>query len=56
MFVAHLNVNSKRYKFYEIHDIFNGNRIAIFGMSETKIDTSFADAQCWRMLQTLQTG
>ena len=45
MFIAHLNVNSIRYKFYEIHDNLNGNRIDIFGMSETKIDASFTDAQ-----------
>ena len=45
MFIAHLNVNSIRYKFYEIHDILNSNRIDIFGMSETKIDASFTDAQ-----------
>ena len=45
MFIAHLNVNSIRYKFYEIHDILNGNRVDIFGMSETKIDASFTDAQ-----------
>ena len=45
LFIAHLNVNNIRYKFYEIHDILNGNRIDIFGISETKIDTSFTDAQ-----------
>ena len=45
IFIAHLNVNSIRYKFYEIHDILNGNRIDIFGLSETKIDASFTDAQ-----------
>ena len=45
LFIAHLNVNSIRYKFYEIHDILNDNRIDIFGISETKIDPSFTDAQ-----------
>ena len=45
LFIAHLNVNRIRYKFYEIHDILNGNRIDIFGISETKIDASFTDAQ-----------
>ena len=29
LFIAHLNVNSIRYKSYEIHDILNGNRIDI---------------------------
>ena len=45
LFIAHLNVNSLRYKFYEIYDILNGNRIDIFGISETKIDASFTNAQ-----------
>ena len=39
------NVNSIRYKFYEINDILNGNRIDIFGLSETQFDASFTDAQ-----------
>ena len=45
IFIAHLNVSSIRYKFYEIHDILNGNRIHIFGLSETNIDACFTDAQ-----------
>ena len=45
MIIARLDVNSIRYKFYEIYDILNGNRIDIFGMSEAKIDASFTDAQ-----------
>ena len=45
LILAHLNVNSIRYKFYEISNILNGNCIHIFGISETKIDASFTSAQ-----------
>ena len=45
LFIAHLNVNSLRYNFFEIYDILNGNRIDIFGISETKIDASLTNAQ-----------
>ena len=44
-FMAHLNINSIRHKFYEIYDMLNGNRIDIFGISETKISASFRNAQ-----------
>ena len=44
LFIAYLNVKSIWYKFFEIHDILNGNRIDIFGISETKIDASFTGA------------
>ena len=44
-FMAHLNINSIRHKFYEIYDMLNGNRIDIFGTSETKINASFTNAQ-----------
>ena len=45
IFMAHLNVNSIRYNFFEIHDILSGNRIDIFGLAETKVDASFTSAQ-----------
>ena len=44
-FMAHLNINSIRHKFYEIYNMLNGNRIDIFGISETKINASFTNAQ-----------
>ena len=45
LILAHLSVNSIRYKFYEISNILNGNCIDIFGISATKIDASFTSAQ-----------
>ena len=44
-FIAHLNINNIRHKFYEIYDMLNGNGIDIFGISETKINASFTNAQ-----------
>ena len=43
--LTHLNINSIRYKFYEFYEILSGNGIDIVGISETKIDPSFTNAQ-----------
>ena len=42
---AHLNINSIRNKFCEIYDVMNNNYVDIFGISETKLDDSFTNAQ-----------
>ena len=44
LILAHINVNSIRYKFYEISNIFTGNCIEIFGIYKTKIDAVFLQA------------
>jgi hypothetical protein len=45
LIVAHLNINSLRYKFYEICTLLQDNIVDLFIVSETKIDNSFPDAQ-----------
>ena len=43
--LTHLNINSIRLEFYEFYEILSGNGIDIVGISETKIDASFTNAQ-----------
>ena len=56
LILAHLNVNSIRYKFYEISNILNGDCIDMFGICETKIDASFTSAQFRIPDFNVQTG
>ena len=42
---SHLNVNSIRNKFCELHSILAGNYVDVFGLIETKLDESFPNAQ-----------
>jgi exonuclease III len=43
--MAYLNVNSIRYKIVEVEHIMRNSNLNIFGISETKIDSSFPDKQ-----------
>jgi exonuclease III len=38
---GHLNINSLKNKFHEIHEILNNDYIDVFGLTETKLDESF---------------
>ena len=42
---GHLNINSIRNKFFEISEILHNNYCDIFGLTETKLDESFSNAQ-----------
>ena len=42
---AHININSYKYKFMDIAQIFQNNVFAIFMISETKLDDSYPTAQ-----------
>ena len=42
---GHLNINGLRNKFFEIHDILKDNLLDLFFISETKLDSSFPNAQ-----------
>ena len=41
--IGYLNINSVRYKFTELRQIFDDKLVDIFTISETKIDNSFCD-------------
>jgi exonuclease III len=41
--IGHININSIRYKFQEIRDLFDRNLVDLFCVSETKIDNTFSD-------------
>ena len=43
--IGHLNINSLRNKFCEIYDILLNELIDVFGLSETKLDSSFTSSQ-----------
>lgn len=45
LLMGHLNINSIRNKFHEMYDILSNELIDIFGLTETKLDASFASAQ-----------
>ena len=42
--ISHLNINSVRYKFHELSDLFNRSLVDILFISETKLDQTFKQA------------
>ena len=42
---GHLNINSLRNKFFEIYEILSNELIDVFGLTETKLDSSFTSTQ-----------
>ena len=42
---GHLNINGLRNKFFEVHDMLSENLLDVFFISETKLDSSFPNAQ-----------
>jgi hypothetical protein len=41
--VSHLNINSLKSKFVEIHQLLNDKIVDLFFLSETKLDSTFRD-------------
>lgn len=41
--VSHLNINSLKSKFVEIHELLNDKIVDLFFLSETKLDSTFRD-------------
>ena len=41
----HLNINGLRNKFFEVHDMLSENLLDVFFISESKLDSSFPNAQ-----------
>lgn len=44
LLVAHLNINSLKFKFVEIHEVLSDKIVDILFISETKIDSSYLDS------------
>ena len=42
--ISHLNINSVRYQFHELSDLFNRSLVDILFISETKLDQTFKQA------------
>ena len=45
LITGHLNINGLRNKFFEIHDMLSQNLLDLLFISETKLDSSFPNAQ-----------
>ena len=49
-FITHLNINSLRYKIIDLRKIISYTDIDLISITETKIDSSFPDAQLLKII------
>ena len=43
--ISHININSLRHKFHDLSDLFSDRQVDILFISETKLDSTFTQAQ-----------